>query len=145
MGTGKKERNTEQRRVILEELQKLTSHPTATDLYEVVRNRLPKISLGTVYRNLELLAKNNIIQKLDLSGQEARFDGNVSRHYHVRCVRCERVDDLADIPADGSTNHFTSSSGYEILGYRIEFYGVCPKCTEDGAKGMGIRENRVAE
>lgn len=145
MGTGKKERNTEQRRVILEELQKLTSHPTATDLYDVVRKRLPKISLGTVYRNLELLAQNNIIQKLDLSGSEARFDGDLSRHYHVRCIRCGRIDDLADMPANGTTNRFTSSSGYEILGYRIEFYGVCPGCRGDGAKEMGSQKNQTVE
>ena len=79
------QRVTRQRRVILEELRKLTSHPTAPALYEVVRRRLPRISLGTVYRNLELLARAGFIQRLDLQGAEARFDGNPEHHYHVRC------------------------------------------------------------
>ena len=96
----KTQRNTRQRQVILEELQKLTSHPTAAGLYEIVRRRLPKISLGTVYRNLELLARTGLIQKLEFGGGEARFDGNVDRHDHVRCVRCGRVDDISAPPLD---------------------------------------------
>ncbi len=82
MPTRKRQRNTQQRQVILEELQKLTSHPTVAEVYEIVRKRLSKISLGTVYRNLELLAQNRTIQKLDISGTEARFDGNPERHWH---------------------------------------------------------------
>jgi len=145
MGTRGKKRNTEQRRVILEELQKLTSHPTAANLYEVVRKRLPKISLGTVYRNLELLARNNIIRKLELGGSEARFDGDVHRHYHVRCVQCGRVDDLADVPTAGPVTHFANSNGYEILGYRIEFYGVCPGCRRNGAGETDSQRSQDAE
>jgi len=56
----KTQRNTRQRQVVLEELRKLTSHPTAAELYEITRARLPKISLGTVYRNLEVLAENGV-------------------------------------------------------------------------------------
>ena len=80
MGTSQFQRNTRQRAVIVEELCKTTAHPTAVELYEVVRRRLPKISLGTVYRNLDLLARLGIIDKLDLSGAEARFDGDVRPH-----------------------------------------------------------------
>ena len=128
MNTLSGQRNTRQRQVILEELQKLTSHPTATMLYAIVRRRLPKISLGTVYRNLELLARMGVIQKLDFSGAEARFDGNVAEHDHLRCVRCGRVDDVSALPLDllgGTANH---CSGYQILGHRLEFFGVCPEC-----------------
>ena len=98
MSTGKLQRNTRQRQVILEELQKLTSHPTAPDLYGIVRKRLPKISLGTVYRNLELLTRHNVIKKLDLRGSVAHFDGNSTLHYHVRCSCCDQVDDLYELP-----------------------------------------------
>ncbi len=122
------QRMTKQRRVILEELQKLTLHPTAAELYEIVRKRLPKISLGTVYRNLELLAQNDIIQKLDISGTEARFDGNPDRHYHVRCVHCGRVGDLHDLPSDPLRKKIKEANGWEILGYRIEFVGIYPEC-----------------
>jgi len=122
------QRNTRQRQVILEELQKLTSHPTAAGLYEIVRRRLPKISLGTVYRNLELMAEMGAIQKLTFSGAEARFDGNPDRHDHLRCVRCHRVDDWPGPALDLSPAGRDDSHGYQILGHRLEWLGVCPSC-----------------
>jgi len=136
MATGKFQRNTQQRQAILEELRKLTSHPTAAELYEIVRKRLPRISLGTVYHNLELLAQNDIIQKLDISGSEARFDGNPDRHYHVRCVHCGRVDDLQGLPAHPVGNKLKESNGWKILGYRLDFIGICPECKGTHKKGM---------
>jgi len=128
MNVHKPQRNTQQRRVILEELRKLESHPTAMELHEITRRRLPKISLGTVYRNLELLAQAGTIRKLELGGSEARFDGDVVRHYHVRCVRCGRVDDFPDAPEFPVAQKFTSATGYDIIGHHLEFVGVCPAC-----------------
>jgi Fur family transcriptional regulator, ferric uptake regulator len=126
-------RNTRQRQVVLEELQKLKIHPTAVVLYEIVRRRLPKISLGTVYRNLDLLARTGLIQKLNVAGGEARFDGEVAQHDHVRCVRCGRVDDVSAPPLDlvGGTTH--DWGGYQILGHRLEFFGICPECVKTGS------------
>jgi Fur family transcriptional regulator, ferric uptake regulator len=122
------ERMTRQRKVILEELRKLASHPTAVGLYEIVRLRLPKISLGTVYRNLDLLSRTGSVLKLEFGNGEARFDGNIERHDHIRCVRCGRVDDIFSAPLDllgGVTN---DSHGYQILGYRLEYSGLCAQC-----------------
>ena len=132
MQTRRSHRNTQQRQVILEELRGLTSHPTAADLYQLVRARLPKISLGTVYRNLELLTEMRAIQKLEAGGTEARFDGNADHHHHVRCVSCGRVDDLGDVPEDLTDAlagvRISHPSGYEILGYQLVFSGICPGC-----------------
>ena len=122
------QRNTPQRRVILEQLQRTTSHPTAGELYQIVRRRLPKVSLGTVYRNLDLLAEAGKIQKLNLGGSEARFDAKTDAHYHVRCVRCGRVDDVPGLPADLVADEMANRAGYEILGHRLEFVGICPQC-----------------
>lgn len=132
MQTRRAQRNTRQRQAILDELRGLTSHPTATDLYQRVRQRLPRISLGTVYRNLEILAAGGAIQKLDAGGTEARFDGNASRHHHITCVGCGRVDDLPDV-SEGLTDALDGlsrmhSSGYQILGYQLAFSGICPRC-----------------
>jgi Fur family transcriptional regulator, ferric uptake regulator len=123
-------RNTRQREIILKELQKLTSHPTAVGLYRIVAGRLPRISLGTVYRNLDLLARAGVIQKLEFGSDEARFDGNTTPHDHIRCVKCGRVDDIASQQLDllgGAKNDF---HGYSVLGRRIEFFGVCPQCNQ---------------
>lgn len=122
------QRNTRQRQVILEELRKLTSHPTAVGIYEIVRRRLPKISLGTVYRNLELLARTGLVRKLEMGNAESRFDGNVAPHDHVRCVRCGRVDDVSGPPLDLLGGPANDLHGYQILGHRLEYLGICSQC-----------------
>ena len=130
------QRNTRQREVVLEELRAASFHPTAAELYELARARLPKISLGTVYRNLEVLAENGVIRKLEIAGAEARFDGDLVRHHHVRCIRCGRVDDVRGVSADFEKGEVSDLSGYEILGFRLDFVGVCPVCGgEEWANG----------
>jgi len=130
----KRSRNTRQRGMILGELKKVHSHPTATAVYDLVRRQLPKISLGTVYRNLELLAELGMIQKIPGAGAEARFDGDPLPHHHVRCVRCGRVDDMPGPPLEGSQAREHDSGGYEILGYRLEFFGICPRCRSESGQ-----------
>ncbi len=124
------QRWTRQREVILEELRKLNSHPTAAGLYQIVRRRLPKVSLATVYRNLVRLSELGYVRKLDLGGSEARFDANLERHDHVRCVRCGRVDDLRSPPIELGRAVQDDWGGYEIVDYRLEFLGVCPRCRQ---------------
>ncbi len=127
------QRTTRQRRVILEELRKLKTHPSATDLYEIVRQKLPRISLGTVYRNLELLASSGEILKLESGGGQARFDGNPEHHHHVRCSVCGRVDDVHQPVGDDALGKIGTLEGYRIADYRLEFIGVCPQCREHSA------------
>ena len=124
----KPQRNTIQRRVILDEIKRMRNHPTAAELYEVVRRRVPRISLGTVYRNLEQLAQRGVIRKLDFGGAEARFDGETERHYHVRCICCGRVDDVHDLPPGFAADRASKLSGYMIVGVRLEFVGICAEC-----------------
>ena len=126
----KQRRNTRQRQAILEALKRLTSHPTATELYEIVSRDLPRISLGTVYRNLELLAQDGRIQKLNVSEKEARYDGKSIAHTHVRCLQCNRVDDVHDLPDDLDASGIMILGGYEIIGHHLEFFGHCPACNK---------------
>lgn len=121
-------RITNQRQVILEELRKVKSHPTANEVYDMVRKRLPRIGLGTVYRNLELLSGCDIIKKLEVGGQQKRFDGDASPHYHIRCINCGRVDDIEMSPKRDLEKKAALSSDYEILGHHVEFTGHCVKC-----------------
>jgi Fur family ferric uptake transcriptional regulator len=137
-------RMTRQRQVILEELQALKSHPTADELYELVRRRLPHISLGTVYRNLDVLAERGVIRKLRLGCAQARFDGDTSTHYHVRCVECGRVDDLPLKPLRAIERACRSIPDYELLGYRLEFTGVCSHCGRSGAPPRSGRARLTA-
>ena len=121
-------RMTRQRKVILEELCKVDTHPSADEVYAMVRKRLPRISLGTVYRNLEILAESGDIQKLEPGCALKRFDGNTENHYHLRCMRCDRV---VDAPADFDVTikyDLKSDSDFKIIGHKLEFVGICPEC-----------------
>jgi Fur family transcriptional regulator, ferric uptake regulator len=121
-------RSTKQRQVILDEVRKLCTHPTADEVYEIVRCRLPRISLGTVYRNLEMLAAHGVIQKVDTSGTQRRFDGNPTPHYHIRCMECGKVDDVPVESIPSIEEVVRDVSDYEVLGHCLEFRGLCPQC-----------------
>jgi Fe2+ or Zn2+ uptake regulation protein len=123
-------RMTRQRRVILRELRRLNSHPSADELYERVRVHLPRISLGTVYRNLEILTELGEIQTLELSGSMKRFDGTPKKHYHIRCVSCGRVDDAPIAPLNQIEDELYGATVYTIIGHRLEFTGLCPNCSK---------------
>lgn len=125
-------RLTTQRQIILEELSKVKTHPTASEVYDMVRKRLPRIGLGTVYRNLELMAENGMIVKLEVGGTQKRFDATTDAHYHIRCSCCGKVDDI-DIPViDSLVDTATEHSSYQILGHHIEFTGICSDCRVKG-------------
>jgi len=121
-------RMARQRRVILEELRKVDTHPSADEVYEMVRKYLPRISLGTVYRNLEILSERGEIQKLEPGCSLKRFDGKAENHYHIRCIDCDRV---VDAPAEFevAVNHKSKNTAdFKIIGHKLEFIGVCSDC-----------------
>ncbi len=121
-------RLTPQRQVILEELAKVKSHPTANEVYDMVRKRLPRIGLGTVYRNLELMADNGLVLKLEVGGSQKRFDATTHLHYHIRCSCCGRVDDIEMAAMPQLDAAASEMSDYEVLGHHIEFSGLCGSC-----------------
>ncbi|MCK4547189.1 MAG: transcriptional repressor [Candidatus Eisenbacteria sp.] len=123
-----KRRMTLQRKIILEEIEKVNAHPAADEVYELVRGRLPKISLGTVYRNLEILSESGLIRKLDLGDGQWRFDGNLKDHYHVQCIRCGRIGDVFCKPCEDLEESVQEKTEFEILSHRLDFVGLCPEC-----------------
>lgn len=123
-----KYRMTRQRQVILEELRKANSHLTADDVYQMVRRRLPRISLGTVYRNLEVLSESGVIRKMEIGSAQKLFDGKAEAHYHVRCIRCKRVDDVSGDLSSTIDDVFRDVSDYEITGHQLLLTGLCPDC-----------------
>jgi len=125
-------RNTKQRKIILDELSGLRSHPGADELYALVRKRIPRISLGTIYRNLEMLSREGMIRRLELGGSQMRFDGDTSDHQHLRCKRCGRVDDLpVGVELTECDRAMLEGTGYRFLERRIEFIGICPDCAKE--------------
>ena len=132
---------TAQRDAILNELRAHNSHPTADKLYEVLRKKLPQISLGTVYRNLEQMASRGTIKKLSLAGHQKRFDGDLSRHYHIRCPHCDnisniKVDSLIDL--DDEFQEVIKKIGCD--NYYFELISLCEDC-----KNKLLEEQKEAE
>ncbi|UCD91394.1 MAG: transcriptional repressor [Desulfobacterales bacterium] len=122
---------TQQRKTILDVLKKTKTHPSADEIYEIVKQKLPRISLGTVYRNLEVLSELGMIQVLELSGSLKRFDWDPNKHYHIRCIRCDRVENAPIAPMRQLENDLYESTVFEIVGHNLEFTGLCPRCTEN--------------
>lgn len=120
-------RLTRQRKVILDEVRRSRSHPTADEVYDKVRAMVPKISLGTVYRNLDRLAEMGEIRRIDVAGAQRRYDGHVDEHGHVRCVSCGRVADVEDLELP-EVDDLCDVRGYDITGYSLELLGYCPRC-----------------
>lgn len=121
-------RMTTQRQILLEELAKAKNHPTACELYDMVRKRLPRIGLGTVYRNLELMAEGGIILKLEVGGSQKRFDADTEPHYHIRCSICSRVENIDVDVIHNLVEAAAKKTSYTILSHHVEFTGECPEC-----------------
>ena len=129
-------RMTHQREIILDELGRCKNHPTADALYERVKKRLPRISLATVYRNLEILSEAGMIKKLEISGRQKRFDWDLEQHNHIFCVQCRRVDNI-ELEREQKLSLLPGQDrGYQIAGCRVEFFGVCPKCQKKNARSI---------
>jgi Fe2+ or Zn2+ uptake regulation protein len=136
---GPRVRRSRQREVVLAAVRSTMDHPTADWVFRQARRRLPRISLGTVYRNLKELAEEGLIREIHHSGQASRFDANLGRHYHIRCVACGRVSDLPLSVSRRLEEEAGRATSYRILGHEVEVQGVCPLCQGPGEKPI---ENR---
>lgn len=121
-------RMTRQRQVIMEELRATDQHPSADDLHGRVKQKLPRISLGTVYRNLEILTELGEIQTIALAGSLKRFDGIPHNHYHMRCAHCDRLVDAPMEVIDSLERALQEKTEFRILDHQLEFTGICPDC-----------------
>ena len=121
-------RNTTQRSIILQVVEKADGHLTAAEIYERVRREYPSIAYGTVYRTLHLLAEHKLIQELTFADQASRFDKRTERHDHVHCSACGAIEDV-DVPVALLAQHVAADrTGYEIDNHHTVFIGVCPMC-----------------
>jgi Fe2+ or Zn2+ uptake regulation protein len=120
-------RKTRQKEAILRVVKGTLSHPGAEWVYEQVKQEIPAISLGTVYRNLRLLKEDGRISGIE-SGATGRFDGNTRKHYHFRCEKCERIFDV-DLPVNRKLNDKVAErTGFKVDSHRLEFHGLCKDC-----------------
>ena len=124
---GKQKRMTKQKRVIFEVLSGTKSHPTADWIYAEAKKQIPDISLGTVYRNLQVLLEDGKIQELNYGKSQSRFDGNPAPHYHFVCMQCGRVLDF-DMDAPRVDAAVLAAAPGAVYSHRLECYGTCKDC-----------------
>ena len=123
-----KRRFSKQRECILEALKNTKSHPSANSIYEMVRQQIPNISLGTVYRNLSELNADGAVLKIDAGDGVEHYDGCNTPHYHLFCKKCNSVSDIEldyNTPLDTAARN---ASGAEIEYHSVIFAGTCREC-----------------
>jgi Fur family transcriptional regulator, peroxide stress response regulator len=121
-------RKSRQRQRILETLKETRSHPSADWVYKKLKEEIPGLSLGTVYRNLNVLVEQGHIHKLPFGSTSDRFEAKIEPHYHLVCSQCGVVEDF-DMPQYTDIDKKAEkSSSYKIARHRIDFFGLCRKC-----------------
>ncbi|MFN3134633.1 MAG: transcriptional repressor [Candidatus Kryptonium sp.] len=122
-------RGSKQREAILRILQNTDIHPTADWIYDQVRKVIPNISLGTVYRNLNLLKDEGLIREVTIHGSSsARYDANLEPHCHFICLKCNSVYDLPIRENDLNLETFLAGRNFKVKFTKLDIFGLCDKC-----------------
>ena len=121
-----KQRFSYQREQIYQAVCTTDQHPTAETVYRQLKSTMPRLSLGTVYRNLHRMAQDGRLMEID--GPVARFDANTTPHSHLRCRLCGAVADLHRLPYDPELDRQAAQTDWKVDGHSLIFYGICPDC-----------------
>jgi Fur family transcriptional regulator, peroxide stress response regulator len=125
-------RKSVHRNTILKVVMNSKSHPGADWVYDQVRKEIPNISMGTVYRNLKILAEAGEIKEIEIPGSLSRFDGNKHNHYHFRCEKCNRLFDLDEVVDRTLEVDIAQKTGFKVKRHYLEFIGLCLDCQKTG-------------
>ena len=121
---------TEQRAMVFEYLQSVDHHPTAEEVFLAVKQQLPKISLATVYKNLEALVESGMASKWSYANAAARYDIRTDHHYHLRCLKCGRMWDVEPTEVSEQLARMRPQRGFQVTDYRLELVGTCRDCRQ---------------
>ncbi len=136
-------RHTKQRQAILEAIEQHGGHLTADEIYKLVKRRFPRLSLGTVYRNLRVLVAQSSVRELDFGMAITYFESVKEPHYHLICRICFKITD-AEMPLErrlkAIVERASGFGGFRIEEHRLDFIGVCAACqSKPSKKGIGKR------
>lgn len=118
-------RVTRQRVAIYEYLRSTDSHPSAEQVYDAVRDQIPRVSLATVYGGIDSLVRVGLVRKIARGASPARYDAGTDEHAHFRCSAC---DEIRDVPMPSLPAIAADVDVGEIVGVNVEYVGVCPRC-----------------
>jgi Fur family transcriptional regulator, peroxide stress response regulator len=136
-------RATRQKEAVFRAARTSGEHPTAEMIFETVRRELPRISLGTVYRNLQRLVADGKLSMAPVGDRSARFDPMTDPHDHFVCEGCGRIFDVMREQGAAVTFRSLRSRGFEIRSHALSVYGACPACVRSGWKAAAPKEERV--
>lgn len=118
-------RKSRQRDAILDYIKGSTEHPTADMVYEVVKQSIPNISLGTVYRNLNQLVDEGFITVVETSDKKVHYEGNLNEHIHLLCKNCYNI---TDVFMKSQMPDVYKETGFLIQSQKTVYYGICRNC-----------------
>ena len=121
-------RTSKQKEVVLQALKDNVIHPTADELYKIISRTNSSIGSATVYRNLNTLAEERTIKKIDGLETPAHFDHNTHKHYHFICDKCKKIYDVSEDVAPNVDINASKETGFKITGHDITFHGICSEC-----------------
>ena len=124
----KKLRYSHQREAIYQYLLSTKEHPTAEMIYNDLREEIPALSLGTVYRNLKLLEDLGKVRRVASFQNMERYDAICSDHVHFLCSGCGCVSDVMDVDPEALRNNIPLGDGYRIAKFDLTLTGMCPQC-----------------
>lgn len=107
------------------------AHPTANMVYDLVKREMPRLSLGTVYRNLNQLADAGRLKKIPLADGSCRFDKTTGTHSHIICERCGCVNDVTLPPMQSFASAIAAETAFTLHSCDVTLRGVCPACKRD--------------
>ncbi len=122
-------RNTIQKPLLFDAIQSL-DHPTAAELLERIRQTYPSISMGTVYRNVNLLIEEGKVRRLAMPDSPDRYDLELHQHYHMTCAQCGQLFNIESPYLQELDRSIEQSTGFSIQSHTIFFQGICPHCRE---------------
>lgn len=127
--TGPRRRNrTQQRDRLLAFLRQTDTHPTAAQIHAAIEPELPGVSLGTVYRNLEVLVAEGLVDEVAVPSGATRYDGNPHAHHHFLCDRCSTIIDV-ELPEPRMLRRkLLDVYALQARRVSIDFHGLCPAC-----------------
>lgn len=130
-------RYSRQRERIYRAVNESALHPTANMVYESLKGEMPKLSLGTVYRNLNQLADAGRLKKIPLADGGCRFDKTTHAHSHIVCERCGCVADVSLPPLNALSDTILSETGYQLRSCDVALSGLCAGCLQESAAKRG--------
>src|SRR4028119_2498881 len=119
---------TSQRRAVLEALKDFKGHPSAEEVYLVVKKKNPRVALGTVYQALSVLEEIGLIEAKHWSESPVRYDLNTEPHYDIRCTRCGEVAEIPGLKFDDFASRIRENTTYKVTNTSLVIEGHCPAC-----------------